>query len=124
MAAAGWAAEQQQEQPAQPAAAQEREEQPRQREEKPELRAERLRFHLAAARAVALFQSADSVAANLEARGDRLHGDLVNGRRAIERALDKAEAALDKGDHAAAGRATRQAEGALKRYARSFGAGS
>ncbi len=93
-------------------------------EKKPELRAERERFHLVAARAVGLFQSADSVAANLEERGERLHPDLIAARRMIERALDRAEAALDKGERKAAVRAIDQAEGTLKRYARSLGGGA
>jgi hypothetical protein len=79
------------------------------------------RFILAASKAVALFRSADSIAANLEERGMHLHPDLISLRRVIEQSLDRAEVALDKGDRRAAGRELDRAEGWLARYAKRLG---
>ena len=81
----------------------------------------RERFGLTASRAIALFHSADSIAANLEARGATLHPDLIAMRQNIERLLDRAEAALDKGDRRVASRELDRAEGFLARYAKRIG---
>jgi hypothetical protein len=90
-------------------------------EDDADTRKARERFGLTASRAIALFHSADSIAANLEARGAALHPDLIAMRQNIERLLDRAEAALDKGDRRAASRELDRAEGFLARYAKRIG---
>ena len=86
-----------------------------------DLREAHERFSLTASRALALFRSADSIAANLAARGAVLRADLTAGRKAIEQSLDRAEAALEKGDRPAVKRALDRAEGLLNRYAKGLG---
>jgi len=90
-------------------------------EDDADTRKARERFGLTASRAIALLHSADSIAANLEARGATLHPDLIAMRQNIERLLDRAEAALDKGDRRAAGRELDRVEGFLARYAKRIG---
>lgn len=81
----------------------------------------RHRFDMVATRAVANFRSADSIEDRLRADGATLHPQLIALRLQIERALDEAEAALNKGDVDTAKEATDRAEGLLERFARRLG---
>jgi hypothetical protein len=90
-------------------------------EDDADTRKARERLGLTASRAIALFHSADSIAANLEARGATLHPELIAMRVNIERLLDRAEAAIDKGDRKAAGRDLDRAEGFLTRFSKRIG---
>jgi len=90
-------------------------------EDDAEARKARDRFVLTSSRAIALFQSADSIAANLEEQGAKLHPELIAMRRTIERSLDRAETALEKDDRRTAGRELDRADGFLARFAKRIG---
>lgn len=86
-----------------------------------DLKQERDRLRFLVARAVGLFHSADSIAANQAAAGLIPAGSLSSERMIIERSLDRAEEAIEQRDKKAATKALDRAEGSLKRYARSLG---
>lgn len=81
----------------------------------------KLRLGLVSTRALAHFRSADSLAANLEQRGLGPRTSIIALRIGIESALDRADAALEKGDAQAAQRALDRAEGLIARLARDSG---
>jgi ElaB/YqjD/DUF883 family membrane-anchored ribosome-binding protein len=85
------------------------------------LKSARQHFGLVATRATANFKSADNIEERLKAQGSTLHPSLVTLRLRIEAALDKAEAALGKGDVKTAVEQTRQAEGMLDKFAKKLG---
>jgi hypothetical protein len=81
------------------------------------LQESKLRLGLLSTRALARFRAADSLAANLEQRGLRPRASAAALRTAIESALDRAEAALGKDDARAAQRALDRAEALIDRLA-------
>jgi hypothetical protein len=86
----------------------------------PQKDAER-RLALLATRAIANFRSADSIEANLNARGHSLHPQIVALRLRIEGALDQAQKALDHADPAGANQALDNAQALLQRFIQRLG---
>jgi hypothetical protein len=82
-----------------------------------------LQFGLVATRAVANFRSADSIEASLNEDGATLNASLAALRVNIEKALDDAQAAIDKNDFAAAKTRIERAGAMLDRFARALGGG-
>jgi glutathione S-transferase len=72
-----------------------------------------LRLGLLATKAVAAFRGADAIAANLEAQGMMPRSELTTTRKAIERALDRAEASLARRDWCATQRSLDRAAALL-----------
>ncbi len=79
------------------------------------------RLGLLATRAEANFRSADSIEANLNARGLSLHPQIVALRLRIEAALDDAQKAVDAADPAAANKALDSVQALLQRFTQSLG---
>ena len=79
------------------------------------------RLGLLATRAIANFRSADSIEANLNARGLSLHPQIVALRLQIEAALDAARKAVDRADPAAANQSLDSAEDLLHRFIQRLG---
>ena len=79
------------------------------------------RLGLVATRAIANFRSADSIEANLNARGLSLHPQIVALRLRIEAALDAARKAVDHADPAAANESLDTAEVLLHRFIQRLG---
>jgi hypothetical protein len=79
------------------------------------------RLGLLATRAEANFRSADSIEANLNARGLSLHPQTVALRLRIEAALEEARKAVDAADPAAANKALDIVQALLQRFAQSLG---
>jgi hypothetical protein len=79
------------------------------------------RLGLLATRATANFRSADSIEANLNARGLSLHPQIVALRLRIEAALDEAQKAVDSADPAAANKALDNAQALLQRFIQRLG---
>jgi len=88
------------------------------------MRATRHAFMLVSTRAVALFQSADTIQARLSADGSSLHPATVTLRFRIEHTLDRIEAAIGKGDKANleyADKEIKVADELVNRFARRLG---
>jgi hypothetical protein len=68
-------------------------------------------------RAIAYFRSADSIEANLEARGLALHPDFTVLRARLQSALDESDAAISRNDVAAAREALDRAQALLDKSA-------
>ena len=81
----------------------------------------KLRFGQVAARAVANFRAADSIAERLHADGFTLHPRLIALRLKIEAALDQTQAALDASDVQTANETVRKVEALVNRFARQIG---
>jgi len=79
------------------------------------------RLALVATRAIANFRSADSIEANLNARGQSLHPQIVALRLRIEAALDEAQKAVDQTDPAGANEALDNAQALLQRFIQRLG---
>jgi hypothetical protein len=79
------------------------------------------RLGLVATRAIANFRSADSIEANLNARGLSLHPQIVALRLQIEAALDAARRAVDRADPATANESLDSAEVLLHRFVQRLG---
>jgi multidrug resistance efflux pump len=79
------------------------------------------RLGLLSTRAVANFRSADSIEANLNARGHSLHPQIVALRLRIEAALEEAQKALDHSDLAGANQALDNAQALLQRFIQRLG---
>lgn len=79
------------------------------------------RLGLLATRAIANFRSADSIEANLNARGLSLHPQIVALRLRIEAALDEAQKAVDSADPAAANKALDSAQALLQHFIQRLG---
>lgn len=79
------------------------------------------RLGLLATRASANFRSADSIEANLHARGHSLHPQIVALRLRIESALNEAQKAIDHADVAAANEALDNAQALLQRFIQRLG---
>jgi hypothetical protein len=79
------------------------------------------RLGLIATRAIANFQSADSIEANLNRRGQSLHPQTVALRLRIEAALDEAQKAIDESDTAAANEELDMAQVLLQRFIQRLG---
>jgi hypothetical protein len=79
------------------------------------------RLGLIATRAIANFRSADSIEANLGARGETIHPQLAALRLRIEAALDEAQTAVDHGQSADANKALDNAQALLDRFAQRLG---
>ena len=79
------------------------------------------RLGLIATRAIANFQSADSIEANLKAQGHSLHPQIVALRLRIEAALDEAQKAIDQADPAAANEELDMAQALLQRFIQRLG---
>jgi hypothetical protein len=80
-----------------------------------QLREARHREGLVATRAIAYFQSMDSLEERLKAMGMTLNQDLVSLRKRIEDALDATDAAIEKKDAKAANKSLDLAEALVKR---------
>ena len=80
-----------------------------------QLKEVRHREGLLATRAIAYFESMDSLQERLEAMGMTLNQDLVSLRKRIEDALDATDEAIDKKDAKAANRSLDIAEALVKR---------
>ena len=80
-----------------------------------------LRLGLLATRALANFQSADSIEANLNRHGQTLHPQTVALRLRIEAALDEAQKASDESDTAAANEELDMAQALLQRFIQRLG---
>lgn len=89
--------------------------------ESPAMKNARHSFMLVSTRAVALFHTADSIEARLEAQGSTLRPSTTALRLRIEHALDQAEGALNKGDAAKANEQTKLAGELSDRFARRIG---
>jgi hypothetical protein len=87
---------------------------------KPQKDAQR-RLGLLATRAIANFHSADSIEANLNARGLSLHPQIAALRLRIEAALDEAQKAVEDADPAAANEALDRAQALLQRFIQRMG---
>ena len=81
----------------------------------------RRRLGLLATHAIANFRSADSIEANLNARGLSLHPQIVALRLRIQAALGEAQKAVDHGDAAAANEALDNAQALLQRFIQQLG---
>ena len=79
------------------------------------------RLGLIATRAIANFQSADSIEANLNRHGQTLHPQTVALRLRIEAALDEAQKAIDEADPAAANEELDMAQALLQRFIQRLG---
>jgi hypothetical protein len=89
--------------------------------ESPEMKAARHSFMLVSTRAIALFQSADTIQARLEAQGSTLRPSTITLRLRIERTLDQAQAALNKSDVTHAKEHIKVADELLDRFERRIG---
>jgi len=81
----------------------------------------RHRLGLVATRAIAYFQSADSIEAGLRTRGLMLRADLTVLRAQLEGALDETDSAIARGDPRAANAALDRAQVLLERFAAKLG---
>lgn len=86
-----------------------------------EERALSARFGQAATRAIAGFQSADSVDRRLRGHGNLLHPGVIAPRARIESALDECEAALRKTDFPSARQSIARAEALIDQFANKIG---
>jgi ElaB/YqjD/DUF883 family membrane-anchored ribosome-binding protein len=89
--------------------------------ESAELKAARHSFMLVSTRAIALFQSADTIEARLEADGSTLRPSTTALRLRIERTLDQAEASLNKADATRAKEHIKVADELVNRFERRIG---
>ena len=89
--------------------------------ESAELKAARQSFMLVSTRAAALFQSADTIEARLEAQGSTLRPSTTALRLRIERTLDQAEASLNKADVPRAKEHIKVADELVDRFERRIG---
>jgi hypothetical protein len=85
------------------------------------LKAARHRFMLVSTHAIALFQSADTIEARLQAEGQTLRPSTTALRLRIVRTLDLAEAALNKEDVERANELMKVAEELVERFERRIG---
>lgn len=86
------------------------------------LEATRHEFMLVSTRAVALFQSADTIDARLRADGSSLHPGTATLRLRIERTLNEAESAIDKREIERANKNIKVAGELVTRFAKKIGA--
>jgi len=89
--------------------------------ESPALRATRHSFMLVSTRAIALFRSADTIEARLQATGATLHPSTAALRMRIEHHLDEAGKDIDKGDLTHADEHIKVADELVNRLARRIG---
>ena len=89
--------------------------------ESADLKAARNSFMLVSTRATALFQSADTIEARLEAQGATLRPSTTTLRLRIERTLDQAEASLNKADVTHAKEHIKVADELVDRFERRIG---
>jgi hypothetical protein len=89
--------------------------------ESPAIRATRHSFMLVSTRAIALFRSADTIEARLQATGATLRPSTTTLRLRIEHTLDQIEAAIDKGDLTRADEHIKAADELVSRFARRIG---
>lgn len=85
------------------------------------LKATRHSFMLVSTRSVALFRSADTIEARLQAEGSTLRPSTTTLRLRLEHTLDQAEAAINKGDSAKADEHIKMADELANRFAKRIG---
>jgi hypothetical protein len=76
---------------------------------------------LISTRAIALFRSADTIEARLEAEGSTLHPATTTLRLRIEHTLDRIDADLNKGDVSRANEHIKLVEELVNRFERRLG---
>jgi hypothetical protein len=81
----------------------------------------RYRLGLTATRAVANFEAADSIEANLKAHGSTLNPQIVTLKLRIQAALNDAHKALDKGELKQTNDAIKRADSMLDKFADKIG---